>query len=205
MMDWLRAYAPAVQALAAIAGVILTLALVWITKQYARITNDILAESHKSREAAERSARAAQENLALLKRQFQAHLGSGPQRLREVVMGAKGLIRFWSKQAVPATFNPATMPDPENLAQAASELSEVKEEARNVSFECVNHLVDAIVALRNAKSEFEKIRGAKVSGSRVPSVIAAPAQYLEAAAALLDGVLALSPTDATTKDFLTHK
>lgn len=93
---WLAGHSTAVQAFAAIVSLLLTTALTVTTIVYAAITNRILEESRKTREAAERQAKASHENLDLLKQQLESQLRLGPQILRESILDTKRLIPICS-------------------------------------------------------------------------------------------------------------
>ncbi len=65
--------------------------LVWYTLE----TRKIRKASQRSADAATDAAKAAQENLRLLKESYEEKTGQGPQIVREAIQRAKGLIAYW--------------------------------------------------------------------------------------------------------------
>jgi hypothetical protein len=96
--DWITVHAVAVQAAAAIAGVLLTLGLAITTALYLRATNRIHAESRKSREATERQAATAQLSVDLLKQQIEEQSGIGKLIVRDAVRSVRQTIEYWETQ-----------------------------------------------------------------------------------------------------------
>lgn len=100
--DWLAGHSLAVQAFAAIAGIVLTAALVVTTIIYVRLTGRILDESQKSREAAESQAKAAvkqaevaERNLAILQSEIQERSGTALAKLKENVSELNQTANHW--------------------------------------------------------------------------------------------------------------
>jgi len=91
-------HSTAVQAAAAIAGIVLTAVLVTATILYLRATNRILVESRKSREAAETQASAAQRTIALLQQQFEEQLGIGKLIVKDAIRSTRQTIEYWAAQ-----------------------------------------------------------------------------------------------------------
>jgi hypothetical protein len=183
--QFLADHTTAIQAVAAIAGVLLTAALAVTTVVYAVTTNRILQESRKTREAAEKQATASQENLELLKQQLASQLGLGPQILRESILDAKRLVTYWMEQAASIAYPPHGNPDPSGLAN--SSLVPAVDYARKISDECAELVLEAHANLRNAKAEFEKeYASAAHQVSRFKSQAVGPTRYLQLANDALD-------------------
>jgi hypothetical protein len=185
---WLADHSLAVQAVAAAVGILLTAVLVATTIFYAHTTTKILEESRKTREAAERQATASQENLQLLKRQLEAQLGLGPQVLRESILDAKRLIVYWLERAAHIAYPPHGNPDPAVLVTSA--LVGAADHARKISDECVQLILEAHDALRNAKSEFERAYQTARHQTLALGGIG-PTVYLHSANIALDKALAI--------------
>jgi hypothetical protein len=154
--DWLAAHSAAVQAAAAIAGVVLTATLVATTILYLRATNRILLESRKSREAAERQASAAQRSVDLLQRQFAEQLGLGRAIVQSAVESALSAISYWNQRPLTKAAAGPGFPPPDNLIPANADAA--VEHARRISPEAAQELSSAFDDLRNAVSEIERIR-----------------------------------------------
>jgi hypothetical protein len=154
ILQWLAEHSLAVQAFAAMAGIVLTVALVVTTIIYARITGKILDESQKSRVAAEKQAVAAQKSVDLALQSLAEQRGLGPQIVKEAILDTKRLIKYWKVQAAHIEPPPHGNPDPSALVE--SPLVGAFDYARRVSDVCVRLLQEAHSNLRNAKSELEK-------------------------------------------------
>jgi hypothetical protein len=181
----LAGHATAIQAFAAIAGVLLTGALTATTVVYAVTTNRILQESRKTREAAEKQATANRESVDFMKQQFAEQVGLGPQILRESILDTKRLISYWMEQATSIAYPPHGNPDPSKLAN--SSLVSAVVYARKISDECAQLVMEAHADLRNAKAEFEKeYASASHQVSRFRSSAVGPMRYLQLANTALD-------------------
>jgi hypothetical protein len=174
MGGWLSSHSLLVQAIISIVNAFLALALTVTTIVYA-------IEARRSRVAAQESAKAAQENLALLKEQYEAQIGFGPQRVREALLSTKLLIAHYSLQIQPAKFDPNAIPNPDILTK---DLVGVQDHARFISSELSLLLVQVIANLRKAAGEFEKISKGVVYSA------GGPGPYLETASALINAAAA---------------
>ena len=170
MIEWLELHTVAVQAPSAAVTTLLTLALVATTIFYAR-------EARRSRFAADKTAAAANDQLELLRLQYERVLGQGPEVVREALLGAKKLVEYWKPYVLTGNGNPHAVPDPGPLM--ALDLARSVEHARNISRACADLILSAVGDLRCAKGEFDRIkqsyRGptmspASVSGSRADAL-----------------------------------
>src|SRR5258708_19777232 len=82
--------------------------LVWYTLE----TRKIRKASQRSADAATDAAKAAQENLRLLKESYEERIGQGPEIVREAIQGAKRLIIYWKGEAAHIAQPPHGNPDP---------------------------------------------------------------------------------------------
>ncbi len=180
---WLADHALAIQAFSAVAGLVLTAALVATTIVYAYITRKILEESHKSREATEQQANVANETLQFVKQRYGEDLIRHLQELRAAISDGLDLARTWMHHQPGIVPDPQAIPDPSELTE--NRLLEVRAYARQISVECENLVFNAHTALRNAKAEFEKLRQA-VHGPKLVNLQAGnPQPSLQAAYDLL--------------------
>jgi len=177
--SWLADHALAVEAATAIVSLLLTLALVITTIRYAVITQRILAESHKSREATERQAEVANATLRLLQERNEEERIRGLQELRAVVADALDLARTWMHYIPGIVPNPQSIPDPSQITE--NRLLEVRSYARGVSVHCEKLVFDAHTALRMAKAQFEKLRQATHGPTSLTSPAGNPQPFLDAA------------------------
>jgi hypothetical protein len=175
-MGWLTYHSLAVQAFIAIVNAGLALVLTGTTIYYA-------IEAKRSRIAAQESAKAARENLDLLKEQYEAQTGLGPQRVREALLSTKHMTQFWRLQIPPSRYNPTGLPNPDGLT---SDLMAVQDHARFISSELSLLLVEVIANLRKAAGEFEKIS----KGVSYSTAAGGPGPYLDSADALINAALA---------------
>jgi hypothetical protein len=141
-------------------------------------------EARRSRVAAQESARAARENLDLLKGQYEAQLGLGPQRVREALLSTFHLIAYWRQQIQPAQFNPNAVPNPEPLIK--NDLMAVVDHARLISPELAVLLREVDAELRKAAGEFEKIS----KGVTYSTAAGGPGPYLDTAFATSNAAVA---------------
>jgi hypothetical protein len=173
MGGWLSSHSLMVQAIIAIVNAGLALVLTGTTIYYA-------IEARSSRIAAQESAKAARENLDLLKEQYEAQTGLGPQRVREALLSTKHLIIYWSEQIGPARWTNA-IPNPEALTK--NDLMGVVDHARLISPELSQLIWNVITDLRKAASEFEKMNQVV----KFPSV--GPRPYLQSADGLINAAI----------------
>jgi hypothetical protein len=112
----------------------------------------------------------------------------GPQIVRDAILDTKLLIVYWKKQAARIAQPPHGNPDPSPLASSA--LPGVLDHARKISEACSRLILEAHSALRNAKSELEKVyQTARHQTFAATGTFAMG--YLETADGLLDRALAL--------------
>ena len=181
--SWLADHALAVQAATTIVSLLLTLALVITTIAYAVITRRILAESHKSREATERQAHAANTTLRLLEQRDEEDRIRDLQELRAVIADALDLARTWMQHIPGIIPNPQAIPDPSQITE--NRLLDVRSHARRISAHCERLVFDAHTALRNAKAQFEKLRQATHGPTSLTSPAGNPQPFLDAAYEIL--------------------
>jgi hypothetical protein len=134
---------------------LLLLGLVWYTVETRRIRKATQQAANAATDAANASveqAVTAQENLRLLKESYQEKIGEGPQILREAIQRAKALVAYWKTQATHIAQPPQGNPDPAPLAHSG--LLNVLSHARQIPG-CATPLIEADVAMGNAKSELE--------------------------------------------------
>ena len=187
---WLSAHAAAVQALASVVSVFLAAVLAYTTIFYAR-------EAKLSREAAEKSAKSAGEQLEFIKKQYENQFGLGPQILREKLRQTLELIKYWEKMLGVGAGNPHSVPDPSPLG--ASELTSAQEYARRISPKMSELVSKGISALRSAKSEFERVRQSVRGPTMSPYALSGDAsQYLAAATEAINDALNLLPEESKT-------
>jgi hypothetical protein len=84
-----------IMAIAAIVNTLSVIALVWLTHQYADSTHEILEESRKAREAAQRQATAAQSNIDFLQCQLEEQSGLGLKIVQSAIDSGIGSISYW--------------------------------------------------------------------------------------------------------------
>jgi hypothetical protein len=176
--SWLADHALAVQAAAAIASLLLTLALVITTIAYAAITRRILVESRKSREATERQADVANTTLRLLQQRDEEDRIRGLQELRAVIADALDLARTWMHYVPGMIPSPQAIPDPSQITE--NRLLDVRSHARRISAHCESLVFDAHTALRNARAQFEKLRQATHGPTTLRSPAGNPQPFLDA-------------------------
>jgi hypothetical protein len=177
--SWLADHALAAQAATAIVSLLLTLALVITTIAYAVITRRILAEAHKSRQATERQADAANTTLRLLQQRDEEDRIRDLQELRAVIADALDLARIWMHHVPGIIPNPQAIPDPSQIIE--NRLFDVRSHARRISAHCERLVFDAHTALRNAKGQFEKLRQATHGPTSLTSTAGNPQPFLDAA------------------------
>ena len=156
----------------------LLVGLIWYTCE----TYKIRKASQRSADAAIDAAKAAQENLRLLKESYDEKIGQGPKIVCEAIQRAKGLIVYWKTQATHIAQPPLGNPDPAPLANSG--LLDVLSHARQITG-CATMLIEANTALANAKGELEKAYAASMKQTFAPNPGKAQL-YLEQAEALLD-------------------
>jgi hypothetical protein len=160
---WLTDHAAAIQAVAAIASVILAGVLALITRHYASITNKILKESEKSRRAAELQASSSQaqataafESIALVRQQMEDQLGLGRSVIHTVIDSAISAIARWKSLPLTHVAKAPGFPPSDDLIPANA--TNAVEHARRISHEMASQLSSAFDELKSARSEIERIR-----------------------------------------------
>jgi hypothetical protein len=152
-----------VSAAAAIVNAGSVVVLVVITKHYARSTAELLEESRKAREAAERQASAsllqataAQSSLDLLRQQLEEQLGLGRGIIQSAIASAISQIEYWKTLPLSDLARASSLPlSGDLLPQAAAA---AVEHARRISIAGAQMLSDAFDDLRLAKGEVERAK-----------------------------------------------
>jgi hypothetical protein len=188
---WLDAHSLAVQALAAVAGTVLTAVLVGTTIVYARTTRKLLDESRMSREAMEKQAVAAQQSIQFMKLQYEAQLDLGPQIVRQAIESTKRRIFYWMGEPNRMTYPPQGYPDPNELSSQSPLIGAV-DHARKISSTLAERILEAQDALRNAKNELQKGHQSQLR-QHIQVASGHAANYLKQADALLDNALTILP------------
>jgi hypothetical protein len=189
--DWITA-------IAAIVNAVSVIALVGITWHYARLTGKILDESHKSREAAERQATAAQANIDFLKRQLEEEKGLGRLNLRSTISTAIRSIQYWNALRLGDLSRAGSLPDPNNLVPPNSQT--VLDHARSVSPFVGKLVAEGFDYLEIAKNEIVRVKNANAAiqikalyddrASEANSYLSLALTKLEEAQTTIDRVLA---------------
>jgi hypothetical protein len=91
----------------------------------------------------------------LLKGQYEAQIGLGPERVREALLSTKHLVVYWKEQIHPAKHNPNAVPNTDALIK--NDLMAVRDHARLISPELAALISEVIATLRKAAGEFEKV------------------------------------------------
>jgi hypothetical protein len=146
---WITDHSITVQALTAIFGAFLTLILVATTIAY-------LIESHKSRQATERQAAAAQEQLLILKHEYEDRIGEGPEIVRHAIAAGLDSIMLWLGQVALGNYQPDRVADPADMIPA--ELAAAAGHARRISSECSEEFRSAISEMRLARTSIQTLR-----------------------------------------------
>jgi hypothetical protein len=146
---WLTNHAITIQAISAICGALFTLVLVATTIAY-------LVESHKSRKAAERQASAAQESLAIVKREYEDRIGEGPQIVEHAIEASLKSVGAWLGQAHLGSHHPERVADPADLIPP--ELLLALGHARRISSPCAELINSAISEMRIAITHLQTLR-----------------------------------------------
>ena len=147
--NWLARHAITVQALTAILGAIFTLILVLTTIAY-------LIEAHKSRTAAERQAAAAQESLAIVRREYEDRIGEGPQIVKHAIEASLRSVGGWIGQVMLGAHHPERAANPADLIPA--ELFTALGHARRVSIACAEFINSAISEMRLSIVHIQTLR-----------------------------------------------
>jgi hypothetical protein len=160
---WLSNHSLAVQALAAIAGIVLTVVLVCTTIFYARTTSGILAESQKARIAAEKQASASLSQASatirtvdLMQQQMDLQLGLGQSFLQTTLGSAINAIEYWKSQDTSKLANMRGLPPTENLE--VQNISAALNYARRIDQAAAQLVSSAFDDLRAARNELEIMR-----------------------------------------------
>lgn len=91
----------------------------------------------------------------MLKWQYEAQIGLGPERVREALLSTKHLVVYWKEQIHPAKHNPNAVPNTDALIK--NDLMAVRDHARLISPELAALISEVIATLRKAAGEFEKV------------------------------------------------
>lgn len=91
----------------------------------------------------------------MLKGQYEAQIGLGPERVREALLSTKHLVVYWKEQIHPAKHNPNAVPNTDALIK--NDLMAVRDHARLISPELAALISEVIATLRKAAGEFEKV------------------------------------------------
>jgi len=150
VLTWLQDHASLIQALTAVANLILSGALVCATVGYLRESRKMRVLSERQTTTAEAQAAMARENLALLKEQYEARLGEGPRIVRVAIALAKGAIVVWIGQAMSGVLHPEKIPDPSTMIPP--ELNAALGPAYRISPACGKAIVNAITDMRFAET-----------------------------------------------------
>jgi hypothetical protein len=148
-------------AIAAIVNAASVIALTFVTVYYARITKRILEESHKAREAAERQANAAQDNIRFLQHELEEQIGLGRITVQSAIDSAVASILYWRKLPLSDLSRASSLPNPDNLLPG--NLSAVLEHARRTSVELGQFVSDGFQNLQMAKNEIERVKNANAA------------------------------------------
>ena len=177
-MDWLPLLNSIIQCL-------LLAFLVWYTVETFQIRKATQRSVDAAGDAAKASveqAKAAQENLRLLKESYEEKIGEGPHIVLEAIGRARAKIVYWKGEAVHIARPPQGNPDPTPLANSG--LPNVLTHARQIPG-CAMALIEADAAMANAKSELEKAYAAARKQTFLATSGRAP-EYLKQAEELLD-------------------
>jgi hypothetical protein len=163
MSAWLADHSLAVQALAAVASVLLTTVLVVTTIFYARVTRKILEESERTRKAAQRQASAteqqataAQRSVDLLQQQLAEQLGLGYSVVQSAIESAINAITYWKAQPLSNLAKHRALPPTDSLVPPNA-LAAV-DHARRIDQQAAQQLSSAFDDLRNARNEIESMK-----------------------------------------------
>jgi hypothetical protein len=165
LTDWIVAVASSVNAISVVV-------LVVITYKYAESTKAILEESHKAREAAERQADAAQQNIKaansqanaaqanvdFLQRQLEAQIGLGRGMVQAAIDSAIRSISYWRGLQISDLSRATSLPDPSGLLPP--NIATVVEHASRISVPAAELVSEGFDNLRLAKNEVERVRNA---------------------------------------------
>jgi hypothetical protein len=191
---WLANHSFAIQAIVAIAGIVLTAALVGTTIFYANITAKILKESEETRKAAQLQARAArdqasiaQRSLETLQQQFEEQAGLANSVVQTTMDSAMSAIEYWKAQDLPKLANMGCLPPTDALAPPNA--AAAVHHARRIHADSARRLSSAFDDLQAATSEIEIMRALGRGGTHGPSFYQSKCdlvvQYLEGAFKLL--------------------
>jgi hypothetical protein len=147
--DWIVAVASIVNAISVVI-------LVRITSRYAESTQQILEESRKSREAAEKQAAAAQANIDFLQHQIETQAGLGRMMVQSAIESRITSITYWRSLPLSDLSRATSLPNPNDLLPA--NLSSALEHARGISPTIGQLFSEAVDNLRIAKNEIERAK-----------------------------------------------
>jgi hypothetical protein len=161
--ETVTSWSAAVQAFAALATLVVTVILVVITNGYVKLTKGILDETSKARlaaehsaSAAEASARAAFESVALMRQQIEEQAGLGKQIVQSTIDSAVSAVTYWIDHNIADWGVVRTMAPTENLfpQKAASAL----DHAARISPAGATVLSSAFDELRTCCADIEHLR-----------------------------------------------
>ena len=148
-------------AIASAVNALAVVVLVCVTSWYASSTKKILAESRKTREAAEKQATTAQNTLEILQRNLEEQSGLGRIALKHELARAISLIVYWQERPVTELVRASSLPETSDLIPA--NLSNILDQARRVSFVVGETTSAAFHKLLLAKTEVERLKNADAS------------------------------------------
>lgn len=168
--QWITMISAAIAAIAAIVNAVSIVVLVIITNRYAKSTAEILDESRKARQAAERQANAAQESISasirqasaaqasvdLLHQQLEEQLGLGRGVIQSAIASAMSAISYWKSKPLSDVSRAGSLPPTDDLLPMNAVAA--IEHARRISAEGAQFLSEAFDDLRLAKNEIERIK-----------------------------------------------
>lgn len=134
-------------------NILLVLALVAITAYYAKKTADILEESRKSRQAAERQASAAEASVLALRQRLEEEAGLGRTTVAAAIQSATRTIEYWGQANVMNLA--ATGAIPANIDLLSVDYQLAVQHARRISVNGSVELAGAFDQLRIAQTEIQ--------------------------------------------------
>ena len=140
-------------------NVFLVFVLVVITAYYARKTADILEESRKSRQAAERQASAAEVSIRVLRQRLEEELGLSKTIVAAAIQAATRNIEYWKQANVYNLACTNALPRTINLLPV--KYQSAIQHARRISVEASVELLGVFDNLRFAQTEIEILRDGK--------------------------------------------
>jgi len=152
--DWIIAVSAALNA-------VIVFALTIITRKYVVLTKGILTESHKAREATERQATAAQQNIEFLQRQLEMQAGLGRTTVQGAIKSAIAEINQWRQLPLSELKLGTSFPNPDGLIP--TNLSTILERAYRVSSSIGTLVSEGFDSLQLAQNEIERTKNASAA------------------------------------------